>query len=89
MGLVNHVFPKENFLSRVNEYVESITANGPMALRVVKEIIDSTVSMDEDKALAFEREKAASNVLSGQCIEGITAFLQKRSPKWAEKEGSG
>ena len=89
LGLVNHVFPKENFRSRVTEYVENITSNAPMALRVVKEIIDSTISMDEDQALAFEREKAASNVLSGQCIEGITAFLEKRSPKWPEKAGSG
>jgi len=78
LGLVNHVFPKENFRSRVTEYVENITTNGPMALRVVKEIIDSTISMDEDQALAFEREKAASNVLSGQCIEGITAFTRKK-----------
>lgn len=89
LGLINHVFPKENFRSRVTEYVESITANGPMALQVVKEIIDSTISMDEDQALSFEREKAASNVLSGQCVEGITAFLGKRVPKWAEEAGFG
>ena len=87
LGLVNHVFPKEDFRSRVTDYLESITANGPMALQVVKEIIDSTISMDEEKALAFEREKAAANVLSGQCIEGITAFLGKRSPKWTQKAG--
>jgi len=89
LGLVNHIFPKENFRASVTEYVESITTNGPMALQVVKEIIDSTISMDEDQALAFEREKAASNVLSGQCVEGITAFLEKRAPKWAKKAGSG
>ena len=89
MDLVNHIFPKENFRSRVTEYVKSITTNGPMALQVVKEIIDSTFALDEDQALAFEREKAASNVLSSQCVEGITAFLEKREPKWAEKAGSG
>ena len=89
LGLINHVFPKKNFKSRVTEYVESITANGPMALKVVKEIIDSTIPLDENQALAFEREKAASNILSGQCVEGITAFLEKRPPKWTEKVGSG
>ena len=57
MDLVNHIFPKENFRSRVTEYVKSITTNGPMALQVVKEIIDSTFALDEDQALAFEREK--------------------------------
>lgn len=84
LGLINHIFPKENFRSHVTEYVESITTNGPMALQAAKVIIDSTISMNEDQALAFEREKAASNVLCGQCIEGITAFLEKRSPKWPE-----
>jgi len=82
LGLVNHIFPKKDFQSYVIEYVESITANGPMALRVVKEIIDSTLTMNEVEALAFEREKAAENILSRQCIEGISAFLEKRRPKW-------
>ena len=59
MGLINHVFPKENFQSHVTEYAKSITANGPMALQIVKEIIDSTISMDAENALAFERKKAA------------------------------
>jgi enoyl-CoA hydratase/carnithine racemase len=26
--------------------------------------------------------KHAINILSGQCIEGIRAFLEKRAPKW-------
>jgi methylglutaconyl-CoA hydratase len=83
LGLVNHIFPKKDFQSHVSEYVKRITANGPMALRVVKEIIDSTLTMNEVEALAFEREKAAENILSRQCIEGISAFLEKRPPKWS------
>lgn len=82
LGLVNHVFPAQDFKTNVIEYVKSITANGPSALLAVKEIIDSTPSMAEADALAFEREKAAENILSGQCIEGISAFLEKRPPKW-------
>jgi hypothetical protein len=38
--------------------------------------------LDEDEALKFEREKAAENVLSEQCLEGIVAFLEKREPKF-------
>ena len=82
LGLVNHIFPKKEFQSHVIEYVRRITANGPMAVRVVKEIIDSTLTMNEVEALAFERQKAAENILSRQCIEGISAFLEKRAPKW-------
>ena len=82
LGLINHVFPKDNFKSHVIEYVKQITANSPSALSAVKQIIDTTAAMDEDEALKFEREKAAENVLSEQCLEGIGAFLEKREPKF-------
>ena len=86
LGLINHIFPKENFRSHVIDYVKSITANSPSALRAVKEIINATASMDEAEALAFERKKAAENVLSEQCLEGIGAFLEKRLPKWKRND---
>jgi enoyl-CoA hydratase/carnithine racemase len=82
LGLVSHIFPAEDFIGQVTEYVKSITANGPKALEVVKEICDTTFSMAENQALEFENERAAENILSGQCIEGISAFLEKRAPDW-------
>ena len=74
--------PEKDFQAHVIDYVKRITVNGPMALRVVKEIIDATLAMNEVEALAFERQKAAENILSRQCIEGISAFLEKRPPQW-------
>ncbi|MGB5750453.1 MAG: enoyl-CoA hydratase-related protein [Desulfobacterales bacterium] len=82
LGLVSHILPEENFASHVTEYVKSITANAPKALEVVKEICDATFTMEEAEALEFERQRAAENILSGQCIEGISAFLEKRAPQW-------
>ena len=82
LGLINHIFPAENFKAHVAEYVKSIITNAPGALHAAKEIIDATPAMAEADALAFERQKAAENILSGQCIEGISSFLEKRPPKW-------
>jgi enoyl-CoA hydratase len=82
LGLVSHIFPAEDFISYVTEYIKSITANGPKALAVVKEICDTTFTMEENQALDLENERAAENILSGQCIEGISAFLEKRAPDW-------
>ena len=82
LGLVNHIFPREEFQSHAIEYVKTIIANSPSSLRAAKEIIDETLTMNENEALASEREKAAENILSRQCIEGIGAFLEKRAPKW-------
>ena len=82
LGLVNHVFPDERFMHHVFEYVKQITANSPSAVSAVKQIINATASMDENEALQFEREKAADNVLTEQCLEGIAAFLEKRKPEF-------
>jgi methylglutaconyl-CoA hydratase len=82
MGLINHVFAKEYFLQQVNTYVESLMANGPQALKCVKQIVGASMNVPETEALSLETEQAADNILSGQCIEGIGAFLEKRTPKW-------
>jgi enoyl-CoA hydratase len=82
LGLVNQIFPKENFKHHVIEYVKQITANSPSAVGAVKQIIDATSALDENQALKLEREKAADNVLSEDCLEGIGAFLEKREPRW-------
>ena len=57
-------------------------AKGWVPLFSGKEICDTTFAMEENQALGFENERAAENILSGQCIEGISAFLEKRAPKW-------
>ena len=82
LGLINHIFPDEKFMHRVLDYVKQITTNSPSAVCAVKQIINATATVEEDQALKFEREKAADNVLTEQCIEGITAFLEKRNPDW-------
>ena len=82
IGLIEHIFPGEKFMHHVLEYIKQITANGPSAVKAVKQIINATATMEEKEALKFEREKAAENILTEQCIEGITAFLEKRNPDW-------
>lgn len=82
VGLLNHVFKKDDFLQQVETYVKSLVANGPQAIKSVKHIVDATMDLPEKKALAVEKEQAALNIMSGQCIEGVGAFLEKRAPKW-------
>ncbi|MCD6570228.1 MAG: enoyl-CoA hydratase/isomerase family protein [Deltaproteobacteria bacterium] len=82
LGLINRVFPAKGFRGHVLEYVRSIIANAPSALKTVKTIIDSSLGTDETSALSIEREEAALNVLSGEVVEGITALMEKRPPRW-------
>ena len=82
LGLINHIFPDTQFMHHVLEYTGQITANSPSAVSAVKQIINATAGMEENQALKFEREKAAENVLTEQCLEGIAAFLEKRVPEF-------
>ena len=56
--------------------------NGPQAINSVKHIVDAAMDIPEKEALIVEKEQATINIMSGQCIEGIGAFLEKRTPKW-------
>jgi enoyl-CoA hydratase len=87
LGLLNHVFPGDNFIEQIEMYVKDLMANGPRSLQSVKQIISAGLDMPMDQALKLEREQAADTILSGQCIEGISAFLEKREPQWPEAEG--
>ena len=82
LGLINHVFAKKDFMRQIDMYVDKLMANGPQALKSVKHIVDAALNMPEKEALAVEKEQATINIMSGQCIEGISAFLEKRTPKW-------
>ena len=82
IGLLEYVFAKENFMEQVETYVKNLMSNGPQAIKSVKQIVDAAMDLPETEALALEKEQAAVNILSGQCIEGIGAFLEKRTPKW-------
>ncbi len=87
LGLVNHVFPSENFGQQVEQYVTDLVANSPRAIQAVKQIISDSLDLPLDVARKLEREKAADTILSGQCIEGISAFLEKREPQWQKTLG--
>mgnify|MGYP001827886508 FL=1 len=82
INLLEHVFSKKNFMAQVETYVKNLISNGPQAIRSVKHVVHAAMELPEKEALAVEREQAARSIMSDQCIEGISAFLEKRVPKW-------
>ena len=82
LGLVNHVFAEKDFMKQVGTYVDTLRANGPQALKSVKHIVDAAMNLPEKQALVVEKEQATRNIMSAQCVEGISAFLEKRAPQW-------
>jgi enoyl-CoA hydratase len=59
---------------------ERIAANGPMAVRVSKEIVYEVRHLIDGADMKALRAKAAPVMTSADAREGATAFAEKRTP---------
>lgn len=80
IGLVSLVVPQEQLWATVLGKVSKIINKGPLAIRLVKTVINQGFNADLSTALTLE--KFAQSILLGteDKEEGTTAFLQKRNP---------
>ena len=78
IGLANRVCESGRCLTEAMDLARAIAENGPRAIRHALAVIRQSRNMTLDQSLAMEFEEAAALVESGECIHGITAFLEKR-----------
>lgn len=82
LGLVNRLAEPGRALETALELAAAITKNGPLAIRVSKQVI--TESRDWPTSSAFDRQRdlIAPVFASNDAKEGAIAFAEKRSPVW-------
>jgi methylglutaconyl-CoA hydratase len=80
-GLVNTVTPPERCLDEAIRMAEGLIESGPTALATTKRLLDET----EGRPPNLRGAAAISAVVraSEEAHEGISAFIEKRSPRWA------
>jgi methylglutaconyl-CoA hydratase len=83
-GLLTMVVPREGLDATVAATAEQLRAGGPQALAETKELLRRVPGMARAEAFAFTATKSAELFRSAEAREGMTAFLQKRSPNWHE-----
>lgn len=81
-GLVTVVVPDDGLDAEVRTQVERLTAGGPEAVRQTKELLRRVPSMPIAAAFDHCAEVSAALFSSDEAREGMTAFLEKRSPAW-------
>jgi len=84
-GLVEKVCNSENLMDEVNQLAKRIASNGPLAVKACKRAIHMGMELSIDDALRLELEKYDKVAHSEDAEEGITAFLEKRTPTFKEK----
>lgn len=83
IGLVNHVYPTDEFDARVEEYLGGIRKLSRPVVRMAKR---STIMVAREQILAHlqrSEELYLDELMKlSDAHEGIAAFLEKRSPNW-------
>jgi enoyl-CoA hydratase/carnithine racemase len=81
-GLVNHVVPADQVMTKAREIAEKICENGPLAVRLAKESALRGVELSLEDGLKKELEFARTVLSSEDAREGPLAFAQKRKPEY-------
>jgi enoyl-CoA hydratase len=82
LGLVNRVVPADQLMDSALELAGRIAANGPLALRVTKDLmLVASGGNDPDERTLFN-DRMAPVINSEDAREGAIAFAEKRAPRW-------
>lgn len=82
IGLVNAVYPGNELMAKALELAGQIAANSPLAAPTSKRLMAMTQGLAYDDGLAAEAKAFAGEFGSPDQVEGMSAFIDKRKPKF-------
>jgi len=82
IGLIGHVVPDGQALTRALEIAEVIAANGPLAVQAILRSIRETEGLHENEAFTIDTRIGIEVFLSEDAKEGPLAFKEKRPPQF-------
>ena len=84
LGLINRITDGEALVA-AKELAASIVANGPLAVRVSKQVIKQSRGWPMDERYTRQTQLIAPVFISEDAREGAAAFAEKRAPNWKGK----
>ena len=82
IGLVNHVVPAELLNEKCEKIANQILKNGPNVIAKSLECIREGVGRSTKEGLIIEVENFSKLFGTDESTEGLTAFIEKRSPNF-------
>ena len=81
-GIVNRVVPAADFDAAVADWAARLAARSPLVMRLGKDAIWRQMDMPLMDALDYLRSQLTIELGTEDAIEGVTAFFEKREPRW-------
>ncbi|WP_170432702.1 enoyl-CoA hydratase [Ruegeria arenilitoris] len=84
LGLVNRVVPEALLEHETLSLAEQLASKLSAAIKIGKQAFYQQLQMPLDQAYAYTGGVMAENMLHRDTEEGISAFIEKRSPNWTQ-----
>jgi enoyl-CoA hydratase/carnithine racemase len=85
IGLVNRVVPAGSELDAALAFARKIAGKSSHVVRIGKQAFYRQVEMGLDDAYRYTSEVMVENLMVRDAEKGISAFVEKRAPKWQDK----
>ena len=82
LGLVNQVVEPANLADATYKFAERLTAGAPLALGMIKKMVNRSDSLDLPSVLACEADLQTICMQTADYREGVVAFKEKRPPRF-------
>jgi len=86
MGLINAAVPADRLDAEVDAVVADLLLGGPDALKATKTLLAQIPGTPVEEAFLWTKQLSEELFRGDEAREGMTAFLEKRRPKWSTEE---
>ena len=85
VGLINDHYSKAKLNNEVLKVAKTIASKSNLTIKIGKQAFYKQLEMPLKKAYAYTSKMMTLNMMARDAKEGISAFLEKRKPKWKNK----
>ncbi len=85
IGLINDFFTKPKLNNEVFKIAKKIASKSNLTIKIGKQAFYKQLEMPLRKAYSYTSKMMTLNMMAMDAKEGISAFLEKRKPKWKNR----